>query len=165
MSIIDSIIAEYSQESANTRKVLERIPEEKFGWKPHERSMSFGELASHLADSSDWIGDILETDEFNVDMSSFKPFLAATQAELLDAFDRNTAAAKELMKGQPDEKLMQLWRLKMDGNLIFEMPRVAVLRNMILNHTIHHRGQLTVYLRLNEIPVPAIYGPSADEQG
>lgn len=165
MSIIDPIIQEFTQESANTRKVLERIPEEKFGWKPHERSMSFGELASHLADSSDWICDILETDEFNVDMSSFKPFLAANQAELLDTFDNHTAAAVELMKGQPDEKLMQPWRLKMDGNLIFEMPRVAVLRNMILNHTIHHRGQLTVYLRLNDIPVPAIYGPSADEQG
>jgi len=165
MSIIAPIIQEFTQESANTRKVLERIPEGKFGWKPHERSMTFGELASHLADSSDWIRDILETDEFNVDMSSFKPFLAANQAELLDTFDRNTAAAIELMKGQPDEKLIQVWRLKMDGNLIFEMPRVAVLRNMILNHTIHHRGQLTVYLRLNDIPVPAIYGPSADEEG
>ncbi len=165
MSLIDSIILEFTQESANTRKVLERIPEEKFGWKPHERSMTFGELASHLADSSDWIREILETDDFNLSMANFQPYLAASRAELLETFDKHNAAAKELMKGQPDEKLLQTWRFKIDGNLIFDLPRATVLRSMILNHAIHHRGQLTVYLRLNEIPVPAIYGPSADEQG
>ncbi len=165
MSIVDAMIQEFTQESANTRKALMRVPEDKFGWKPHEKSMTMGELASHLADAPEWVDDILNTDEFTIDLSQFKPFVASTHAELLEVFDANTAAALKLLQGQSDDHLKQIWRLKLGPVTLFELPRAQVLRSMIFNHTIHHRGQLTVYLRLNNIPVPALYGPSADEQG
>lgn len=165
MSIVDAMIHEFTQESANTRKALARVPEDKFGWKPHEKSMTLGELASHLADAPEWVDQIVNSEEFTIDLDQFKPFLASSKEELLAVFDKNTAAAVNLLQGLTDEKILQIWRLKLGPVTLFEMPRTQVLRGMIFNHSIHHRGQLTVYLRLNDIPVPALYGPSADEQG
>lgn len=165
MALIDGIITELEMESATTRKMLERVPEEKFGFKPHEKSMSLGALASHLAENPMWVGSTMDVDELDMDTADYKPYMASSTAELLAAFDKNLAEALSKMAGQTDEHLMAMWRMKVGGEIAFEMPRLAVLKCMILNHSIHHRGQLSVYLRLNDIPVPSVYGPTADEAG
>lgn len=164
MNIIDGIAGELEFEAKNTRKVLDRIPEAKFGWKPHEKSMTMGKLASHVAEIPQWVKTTLEMEEFNLDPATFKPFEAKTAKELTQKFDDSVKGALAAMKGVSNESLMKIWRMKSGGKLMVEMPRIAVLRGFVLNHSVHHRGQLTVYLRLNNIPVPAIYGPSADEQ-
>ena len=164
MRIIDSMIQELEQESVNTRKVLERIPDDKMGWKPHAKSQTFAQLGSQLAESFRWVGHALEKDEFDLNTKDHKPWLAGSKKEMLEEFDTRLKEALAIMKNQPDENLMKMWAFKLDGKKLFELPKAAVLRSMIFNHSYHHRGQLTVYLRLNDIPVPAIYGPSADEQ-
>ena len=164
MSIIDSMIQELQYEAQATRKVLERLPEDKWDWQPHPKSMSVCALASHTADALTYAQAVLEMDEFVINMGEYKPFLAANRAELLKAQDENLAKAVETMHGRSDAHLMQLWRLKMGDHVVFELPRAAVLRSMVLNHIVHHRAQLTVYLRLLDVPVPSVYGPSADEQ-
>jgi uncharacterized damage-inducible protein DinB len=163
MNFIDPFIEEMKHESANTRKVLERIPEDKFGWKPHAKSMTFARLASHVAENPKWTVKILDSEEFSMDPASYKPWIASTRGELLKAFDDNVAAALKAMEGRSNEEIVKTWTFKIGGKTVFAMPRAAALRAMIFNHGVHHRGQLTVYLRLNDIPVPAIYGPSADE--
>lgn len=163
MNIIDSIIAEFKHEASLSRKALERVPDDKLDWKPHDKSMTMGQLASHIAEVPQWLGAILEMDEFPMP-EDYKPFKAGSQAELLQAFDANVAEGVKTMTGQPNDRLMAAWKMTAGGETLFEMPRIAAVRGFILNHTIHHRGQLTVYLRLNEIPVPSIYGPSADEE-
>jgi uncharacterized damage-inducible protein DinB len=142
---------------------LERVPEAAFGWKPHEKSMSLGQLASHLADNPSWVTPILEQDEMSVD-SDYKPYIASSSEELLERFDTNTRQAIESLKSQSDEDLMKSWRFVAGSEVKMEMPRISVMRAMILNHTYHHRGQLSVYLRLNDVSIPSIYGPSADEE-
>lgn len=164
MPIIDSMIQELQYEAQNTKKVLERLPEDKWDWQPHEKSMSVCKLASHVVEALTYTQATLEADEFVINMDEYKPFVASNRAELLKAQEENLAKAVETMKGRSDAHLMALWRLKMGDHVVFELPRVAVLRSMILNHIVHHRGQLSVYLRLLNVPVPAIYGPSADEQ-
>lgn len=162
MSIIQPMLAELEYEISATRKVLERAPEEKFDWKPHEKSMSLRELTSHVSNILQWVEAVMTVEEFEVP-SDFKPFRAESRAELLSHFDQNVARARELLSLATDEQLKRRWRFKSEGRVKFEMSRVAVLRSFILNHLIHHRGQLSVYLRLSQVPVPAIYGPSADE--
>lgn len=165
MNIIDAMIKELQQESIATRKVLERVPEDKFGWKPHEKSMTLGRLASHTAEMPQWAGMILNADEFVFNPAEYAPWTAESSKQLLDTFDKQLAAAVDLMQGVSNERLMQPWKFKKVDVVILELPRVAVLRTMILNHTVHHRGQLTVYLRLLDVPVPSVYGPSADDPG
>ena len=165
MAMIEPIIMEFSSEAATTRKLLERMPEDKFAWKPHDKSMTLGLLGSHIVETSTWLRPILEQDEMQFDTESYVPVVYETVAELLDAFDKRMAEAVEVMQGQSDEHLMATWRMVVNGQPMFEMPRIAVIRGMILNHTVHHRGQLSVYLRLNDVPLPSIYGPSADEPG
>ena len=165
MGMIEPIIMEFSSEAATTRKLLERLPEDKFGWQPHDKSMSLGLLGSHIVEAATWLKLILEQDEMQFDRDSYVPVVYETVAELLDAFDKGMAEAVEVMQGQSDENLMATWRMAVDGKQMFEMPRIAVIRGMILNHIVHHRGQLSVYLRLNDVPVPSIYGPSADDPG
>lgn len=151
---------------ATTRKVLERIPDDKFEWQPHARSMTFGALGSHVAEMVRWLVDTLRTDSFDLNPpggDGYKPFVAKTNVELLAAFDRNVKDGREALASTSDEKMVQVWSLLSGGKTIFAMPRVASIRGMLLNHIVHHRGQLSVYLRLNDIPVPAMYGPSADE--
>ncbi len=164
MNIIDALIQEFQQESATTRKVLERVPTEHFGWKPHEKSMTMGQLASHLAENLSWAEGTMKEDVWLMDMATYKPFVAANTNELLEKFDENLVKALESMKGATNDHMMKMWAMKTpDGNTIFSMPRVVVIRSFVLNHTYHHRGQLTVYLRLKDVPLPQVYGPTADE--
>ncbi len=166
MPMNQALLPEYDHEMANTRKTLERVPEEKFDWKPHTKSMAMGALAVHIASMPEWAGMTLNTSEFDVrpaGAQSYQPPVVKTRAELLSLFDKNSAAARAAIAAANDESLMTPWSLLSSGKTIFTMPRVAVLRSMIMNHMIHHRAQLGVYLRLNDVPVPATYGPSADE--
>ncbi len=163
MSIVQPMIEELKYESRSTRASLERVPDDSFDWKPHEKSMSFGQLSSHIADNASWIGSILDQDELVLDPASHVPWQGKITAEILETFDRNLAHGIEQLTNQPDEKLKQNWSMKVGDQTVFNMPRVAVIRIMILSHMIHHRAQLGVYLRLRNLPVPQCYGPSADE--
>jgi uncharacterized damage-inducible protein DinB len=167
MSIANSLLPEFDHELANTRRVLERCPDDKLDFKPHPKSFAMGALATHVANMLKWAVDTLKNDSFDVSPNGAPPPKEEpikTNAELLATFDKNVKAAREALAATTDEAFMKQWSLKANGKEMFSMPRVAVIRTMIMNHLIHHRAQLTVYLRLNDIPVPAIYGPSADEQ-
>jgi uncharacterized damage-inducible protein DinB len=167
MPMSQVLLPEFDHEMANTRKALERVPDDKFGWKPHEKSMTLGRLATHVAELTGWIPTTLETESLDFappGAPPFQPKIAASQAELLATFDKNVAAARAAIGGAGDAQWMVPWTLLNGGQTIFSLPRIAVLRGMVMNHIIHHRGQLAVYLRLNDVPVPALYGPSADEQ-
>jgi len=166
MSFLKAAIQEFESEAATTRRVLERIPDDKFSWKPHPKSMSMGELASHIAELSDWVEGSIVADEFDMHPPGgemMKTPVFTTNADLLKAYDANVAKAKAALAGTDDAKLLEIWKLKKGGESIMEMPREVVIRYWVLNHMAHHRGQMSVYLRLNDIPVPSIYGPSADE--
>ena len=164
MTITDGMLMELTHESDITRKYLERVPEDLFGWTPHEKSMPMGALASHLADMLGWVAATLNLEELVLE-PDYKPYNAASKDEMLKTFDEKLAEAKAAMPGYPDDKLMQNWTLKMGDQEIFTMPRIQCMRAFVLNHNVHHRAQLGVYLRMNDIPVPSTYGPSADEQG
>jgi len=163
MNIADGMLQEFTYENASTRKMLERIPQAQMGWKPHAKSMTLARLASHIVEIPTYGASIFTQDEMVLNAGSFKPTEYATVAELLAAFDKNIAEAAKVMQGVPNDHMMKPWRFKMDGKLVFEMPRVVVVRIMMLSHTIHHRGQLSVYLRLQNVPLPPVYGPTADE--
>jgi uncharacterized damage-inducible protein DinB len=163
MRISDALLPEFDQEMANTRKTLERIPESKLGWKPHEKSMTLGRLAGHVAELAGWAKTTIETDSLNLTMADYKPLIPTSRQQVLDAFDKNVKAARVAIAGASDEHLMKPWTLEFNGQKMFTLPRAAVLRSSCFNHIIHHRAQLGVYLRLNDVPVPALYGPSADE--
>lgn len=162
MAIIDGFIAELKQEAATTRETIARVPDDKLGWSPHPKSMTFGALISHLAESSGWAPSVLDMEALDIP-ADWKPWMANSTAEALDLFDKNLEASLASMAGYDDANLPQVWRLSMGGQPMFEAPRVAVLRGFVINHLIHHRAQLGVYLRLNDIAVPSVYGPSADE--
>ena len=163
MSMIAPMVEELSQEAIVTRKMLERLPEDQLGWKPHDKSMTLGELASHIADNPGWAVPILQQEELNIDMASYVPPNFPTVAEILDTFDRQVAAAVAAMQEAEDASLLANWRLLVNGEPAFELPRIGVIRGMVLNHGVHHRGQLSVYLRLLNVPLPSVYGPTADE--
>lgn len=162
MSIAQSMLPEFDHEMANTRKTLERIPENKLDYKPDPKSMSMGVLASHIAEMAGWLPAMAQGPALDVPQD-FKPFVATSRKQLLDKFDENVAASRAALAGMGDQAFMQDWSLSFAGNTMFTMPRIAVYRSMTMNHIIHHRAQLTVYYRLNGVPVPALYGPSADE--
>jgi uncharacterized damage-inducible protein DinB len=165
MALAESMLPEFDHEMANTRKTLERIPEDRLDWKPHEKSTTLRGLGTHLANLVSWTVHVIERDELDAAPEG-QPLRAKpveTVREALETFDRNVAAAREAIRGASDEHLMKPWTLLMSGRTVFTQPRAGVLRGMILNHSIHHRAQLAVYLRLNSVPVPALYGPSADE--
>ncbi len=155
---------EMEHEAAVTRKYLERIPEDKYGWKPHERSMTMGRLASHIAETNDWGADIITQDSFSISMGDYTPFDTASATELLKVYDEGLAKLLDLLKSTDDATFAKPWQMIVDGNVMIEMPKMAVIRAWVINHMVHHRGQLSVYLRENDLPVPATYGPSADEQ-
>lgn len=166
MPIIDSLLPEFDQEMANTRKMLERLPTDKLGWKPHARSFDLGGLASHIATMVDWTTDIMAKDSFDFappGAPPYKPPQANSTEEVLALFDKSAAAARGALAGATDEKFLQPWSLLGGGKVFFTMPRIACIRSFVMNHTIHHRGQLSVYLRLLDVAVPGMYGPSADD--
>ncbi len=162
MPITDALLPEYDHEVGTTRKLLERVPDGKFDWKPHDRSMSLGQLAGHLATMLSWGTATLNQSEFDL-TGPFTPPALPTRADLLANFDKEAAATREALAAASDAVLMTPWSLKRDGKTLFTMPKAAVMRSFVMNHMIHHRGQLSVYLRLNDVPLPSIYGPSADE--
>lgn len=165
MPIARSLLPEFDHEMATTRALLERVPEDRAGWKPHPRSTTLGDLAAHLAQLPGMAVMVIDQDE--VDMNppggpGFTPPGFSTTAALLETFDANVARARAALADAADEAMGVPWSLRSGGHAIFTLPRVAVLRSFVMNHVIHHRGQLSVYLRLNEVPLPSIYGPTAD---
>jgi len=167
MSVCDTILPEFDYECATTRKVLERLPDGKFDFRPHPKSGTLGWLASHLAEMPTWVPGTMKESEFDYGAAmasgNYKPTQHTTRDEVLTAFDKGVAEARQAMSEAKDEVFMQPWSLKNNGAEIFTMPKLMVIRGFIIKHTVHHRAQLGVYLRLNDIPLPGIYGPSADE--
>ncbi len=167
MKISETVLPEFDQEMANTRKVLERVPAAKFSWKPHAKSSEFGALAAHIANMPDWAGLTMQSDSFDYAPPGAPPYQTpkyTSTEDLLAAFDKSVAQGRAAIAAADDSKFLAPWTLMAGGQTIMTMPRVAVIRTFVMNHTIHHRAQLGVYLRLNDIPVPGLYGPSADEQ-
>lgn len=166
MTYAETILPEFDQEMASTRKVLERIPNDKLDWKPHPKSNTVGWNANHLAEMAGWVEGTINQDEWDISPLGGEPYqsphLKSTR-EILDAFDRNVAMAKQAIASTDFDHMSKTWSLLNAGQPMITMPRAAVIRTFILNHIIHHRAILTVYLRLNDIPVPGMYGPSGDD--
>ncbi len=162
MNIIDGLLAELEQEATTTRRVLERIPQAHLTWKPHPKSMSLGQLALHVATVPGNVAEIAAVDTVPTPPAFIQPE-AASAAELVPALTESVAKAKRALGGFDDVKMGAMWRLQNDGRDVLAMPRVAFVRAIMLNHWYHHRGQLLVYLRLLNLPVPSVYGPTADE--
>lgn len=163
MSINQAFIGELDYELISTRKLLKRIPADKFDWKPHEKSMSMGIQANHLADLFSWYKVTMEQDELDF-ASGYEQPKATSGEELTAILDKNFAEANESLQKADPSVFTKDWTLRSGEHIIFTMPKAAVLRTFVMNHIIHHRAQLAVYLRLNDIPVPSMYGPSADEK-
>ena len=163
MKAIDSLLKEFEHEAQTTRKHLERLPNEKLAWRPHEKSFTAAGLASHITESLGWTAVVFNEDEFNFNPSTYKPYIAESVADLLQTFDDNIAKSKQALAAVTEDTLEQPWSLKIMGRVQFERPRAEVFRDFVLSHVIHHRGQFSVYLRLLDVPVPGSYGPSADE--
>lgn len=163
--IAASLLPEFDLEMANTRKVLERVPEADFAWKPHAKSFSMGELAGHVASIPGWMTATLVDDAFDVSPGGVPASFpkAASAKEAVAMFDEGVPAARAALEAASDAAFLESWSLLASGEPLFTMPRVAVVRSFVMNHLIHHRAQLCVYLRLKEVSVPALYGPSADE--
>ncbi len=164
MTILQSLLPEFDHEMAGTRKTLARVPWEKAAWKPHEKSMTLGHLAGHLAEVASWGSFTLETDELDFATFDYQPPRHGSTDELLAAFDRYVAASRAALERTDDATAMSPWTMRQGEQVFFTLPKVAVLRSFVLSHNVHHRAQLGVYLRLLDVPVPALYGPSADEQ-
>jgi len=164
MSIAQSLLPEFDQEMASTRTVLERVPEDKLDYKPDPKSMTMGRLAGHVAEMPGWGAVTVNTNALDFSKGEYTPMEMTSRAQILAAFDKIVAEARAAIAGASDAHLMEPWSLQNGADVMFTMPRIAVLRSMVMNHTIHHRAQLTVYFRLNGVPVPGLYGPSADEK-
>jgi uncharacterized damage-inducible protein DinB len=168
MAIKEALLPEFDHEMSNTRKTLERVPDDKFGWKPHEKSGTMGWLAAHIANIPGWTVPTIGVDQLDVapaDGPRYEMPQPQSRQGILELFDKNVADARKSIAETNDEHLLKPWTLLATGKQMFTAPRIGAIRGFIMNHTIHHRAQLGVYLRLNDIPVPAIYGPSADEGG
>ena len=157
------LLAELEHEAATTRKYLERIPDEKFAWTPHAKSMPLGRLATHVAEIPGWTNETMTLTLLDFDTGDYKPNVCANRAEILALFDKDVAKAKAVLAAAGDGDFFVNWSMKVGGKVLFTMPRIAVLRTWVFSHLVHHRAQLGVYLRLLDIPVPMTYGPSADE--
>ena len=162
MSLVDALLPEFDHEMTVTRKVLERVPDGQFDWKPHQKSMSLGQLAQHVATIPTW-GKVAMTQEAFDLAGNPQAAQLPTCTEILSLFDRNVSDARAALVGRGDGEMMAQWTLKRGAHTLFSMPRASVWRSFVMNHLIHHRAQLGVYLRLNDVAVPSIYGPSADE--
>lgn len=167
MAIAESILPEFDHETATTRTLLERVPAEKAEWQPHVKSMSLGKLAMHIANLPNWATITLERTGYDMNPLDGPRVTAAayeSAMRLLQIYDANVSAARALLVRTTDGEFMVQWTLKSGGKTMFSMPRIAVFRSFVLNHAVHHRGQLSVYLRLLDVPIPNIYGPTADTQ-
>ena len=166
MTIKDALLPEFDHEMATTRRILMRVPEGSLDWKPHDKSMSLRQLAGHIANLPVLCSATLERTVLELDGIGDDPRLSHTdtQRELLSKFDSMTAAARARLAQSTDAELLTPWTLKKGGHELFTMPRISAIRSFVMNHLIHHRGQLTVYLRLQNVPIPPVYGPTADEQ-
>ena len=167
MAIRDSLLPEFDHEMATTRRLLERLPEAEFGWKPHEKSMTLGQLAGHIANLGFWCSTTLETTVLDLDtvgLPAVNPREPVSRAALLQEFDSKVATARSRLAACTDGEMLAAWTLKKGDQEIFTLPRISAIRSFVMNHLIHHRGQLSVYLRLKNVPVPPIYGPTADEK-
>lgn len=165
MSIAQSVLPEFDNEIATTRQMLELITEKDAGWKPHVKSFNLGDLGLHLASLLLWTKTTLRETEFDLNPpggSDYKPEAFTDSKSLLQTFDANAAAARAIIAETSDADFMVPWTLKKGGQVLLSLPRVAVLRSFVMNHLIHHRGQLSVYLRQRDIPLPSVYGPTAD---
>ena len=165
MSIAEHLIQMLQQQEKLTRKVLERLPEDKWDYKPHPKSMPLGHLACHIVEMTGWSPSVLNMDAFDFDPAQYKPLEINSPAELVRANEEGTQKAIEALRGKPDEHMLALWKMTSGGKTFFESTRQNAIEDFVIHHTIHHRAQLGVYLRLLDIPVPSIYGPSADERG
>lgn len=167
MKLSEVFLPEYDQEMKTTRATLERIPEDKLTWRPHEKSMPLGRLAGHIAEMAGWPTVTIKQDSIHFTAAGgqqpMQPLVATSRKELLETFDGLVTQAHQAIAGVSDEELMKPWSLLKSGQVLMTMPKLNVLRTFCINHIIHHRAQLGVYLRLNNIPVPSVYGPSADE--
>lgn len=162
MSLTKSLIAEFEHESAGTKRILERIPKEKFDWRPHAKSRTLKELASHVAGLSAWPGVILKSD--TLDLTTIKSAEINSTEDLVNELNRNVQHSLDTLKTAKDEDFQGKWTLKSGDHVVLEVPKSVGIRSVALNHMYHHRAQLSVYLRLLDIPVPGMYGPSADEK-
>ena len=168
MTLCEMLLPEFDEEMVPTRKILERVPEDKFTWKPHEKSMTMVRLATHVAELPSWAIFTIGQDSLDIAPPGAPPYQPPkinARQDLLDIFDKNIVAARAAIAGAKDDHLMKPWSLLAGGQVIFTLPRYTVLRRTVINHLVHHRAQLAVFLRLNNAPLPAIYGPSADEGG
>jgi uncharacterized damage-inducible protein DinB len=163
MAIRDMLLPEFDQEMANTRKMLERVPDDRFDYQPHPKSWKLDRLAGHVVDLPNWVSHTMKVDVLEMEPGQYHPFEPTSRKEMLDQFDKYIGEARAAIAAATDDQLNAIWSMKWEGKTVITMPRVSVLRSMVLNHLIHHRAQLGVYLRLMDVAVPGMYGPSADE--
>jgi uncharacterized damage-inducible protein DinB len=161
MTFSEMLLPEFDQEMIHTRKTLERVPVDQFGWKPHEKSMTMLRLATLVATMPGWAAHTIDRDSLSLD--GYQQPMVNSKQELMDLFEKNVREGRAAIAGATDDHLRKPWSMTVGGKTVFTAPRTEVLRTSVINHLIHHRAQLGVFLRLNDIPVPAIYGPSADE--
>jgi len=161
--MMEPFLSEFRAEAATTRRVIERIPADKLGWKPHAKSMSLGGLAMHIADGPGSIAAMLQQDAFNVDPAAFQPAAPKNLDEIKTAFEQSVVKAESFLATMTEQSATENFQLKVLGKTRLNQPRIALVRTIMMNHIYHHRGQLSVYLRLLDVPVPSIYGPSKDE--
>jgi uncharacterized damage-inducible protein DinB len=164
MSHKDALIAELKYESSLTRKMLERVPLEKASWKPHDKSMTLGRLATHVAEIPHWISRIITIDDYDFLIQGFSPHTAASREELLNIFEEELNKAISDLESMYDDDFNKMWTVRRGEQVMQNLPKKVAIRGWGFSHLVHHRGQLSVYLRLNDVPVPGMYGPSADER-
>ena len=163
MAIAQALLPEFEREMATTRKMLERFPEDKVEWRPHETCMTLGRLAGHVAELAGWVTVTINQDKLELDPNNYDPAIVKSRAAALKQFDDTVGAARAAIAGASDETLMKPWTFIARGQTVFTMPKVAVYRSFVMNHLIHHRGQLAAFYRIAGVPVPSLYGPSKDE--
>jgi uncharacterized damage-inducible protein DinB len=163
MSIGKLLAGELQHEAISTRKLLERVPQDKLAWKPHEKSMTLARLAQHVAEIPEWTKATILSDELDFAKTPYTPPEITSTKQITDIFDKSFKESIEILEKTSDEEFMKNWTLKNGEQVYFTMPKAGVMRGFVMSHLIHHRGQLSVYLRLLDVPIPSIYGPSADE--
>jgi uncharacterized damage-inducible protein DinB len=164
MRIAETMLPEFDREMATTRKMLERFPEDKVEWRPHDTCMTLGRLAGHVSELAGWVLPTMNQDKLELDPATFTPTIVKSRAEAVKQFDETVKGARAAIAGASDEAFMKPWTLVGAGKTIFTMPKIAVYRSFVMNHLIHHRGQLAAFYRIAGVPIPSLYGPSKDEQ-